>query len=480
MSDNQRHRRETANPRYFDVDSATVIEIGDMAWLDTDDVKPASDFTWNTSLAQTQADFKAKFIGMSADRSRAGDTDQVGVDKNGVKEFTCAAATFEVGDLVGPAKASGNALENQKVVSVASEDYAIGRVAKRYSSSTTTVEIDIRTMLDDFSNNDTTASIIANIEASGTLTADAIIDGTTNHVFTALDDTKLAGIEALADVTDATNVAAAGAVMDSDITPGEGILRKTGAGAYTAHKTNLAATTAPTVNSDTTAGYSVGSLWCDTTADNVYVCIDATTGAAVWNQLMTPAQVSKLTGIEAAADVTDVTNVAAAGAFIIGTNDADDITDGTTNHVFTALDDTKLAGIEASADVTDATNVAAAGAFIIGTNDADDITDGTTNHVFTALDDTKLGNIKVDKLAAVVHTVTADEDTANQADVDTGLGSVPDVFIVNVLRAGVDVKADAVVTALGGGDAGKIRVADSGVTFVLTAGDVIHLMAAEV
>jgi len=38
------------------------------------------------------------------------------------------------------------------------------------------------------------------------------VDGTTNHVFTAADDTKLAGIEALADVT-----ANAGALMDSEV-----------------------------------------------------------------------------------------------------------------------------------------------------------------------------------------------------------------------------------------------------------------------
>jgi len=40
--------------------------------------------------------------------------------------------------------------------------------------------------------------------------------GTTNKVYTAVEQTKLAGIEALADVTDATNVDAAGAVMNSD------------------------------------------------------------------------------------------------------------------------------------------------------------------------------------------------------------------------------------------------------------------------
>ncbi len=48
------------------------------------------------------------------------------------------------------------------------------------------------------------------------ISADSIVDGTTNHVFTAANDSKLAGIEAGANVTDAANVNAAGAVMNSD------------------------------------------------------------------------------------------------------------------------------------------------------------------------------------------------------------------------------------------------------------------------
>ena len=43
------------------------------------------------------------------------------------------------------------------------------------------------------------------------------------------------------------------------------------------------ATAAPTVNDDTSAGYSVGSTWIDVTNDKAYNCVDATTGAAVWN-----------------------------------------------------------------------------------------------------------------------------------------------------------------------------------------------------
>lgn len=62
---------------------------------------------------------------------------------------------------------------------------------------------------------------------------DALASLDTSVTGTELDDmqTKLAGIEASADVTDATNVAAAGAVMDSDFSA-NGLMERTGAGAY--------------------------------------------------------------------------------------------------------------------------------------------------------------------------------------------------------------------------------------------------------
>lgn len=44
-------------------------------------------------------------------------------------------------------------------------------------------------------------------------------------------------------------------------------------------------TTAPTVNEDSGDGYSVGSMWTDVTNDEVYICLDATAAAAVWRQL---------------------------------------------------------------------------------------------------------------------------------------------------------------------------------------------------
>lgn len=44
------------------------------------------------------------------------------------------------------------------------------------------------------------------------------------------------------------------------------------------------ATAAPTVNDDAGDGYSVGSIWIDTTNDRSYILTDSTVGAAVWQQ----------------------------------------------------------------------------------------------------------------------------------------------------------------------------------------------------
>lgn len=46
--------------------------------------------------------------------------------------------------------------------------------------------------------------------------------------------------------------------------------------------TKLDATAAPGVTDDGDSGYIIGSRWFDVTADNEYVMLDNTVGAAVW------------------------------------------------------------------------------------------------------------------------------------------------------------------------------------------------------
>lgn len=135
------------NPVVSDVDSSTVVAIGDIVILDTDDAKPASATTWDTNIATTQEAVHDKFLGVSDQRSRSGDTEGIRVNTTGVFEFDCASATFELGALVGVAKTSGNGVENQKVVAVATANLAIGRVAQRYGSATTRVRVAIESVV---------------------------------------------------------------------------------------------------------------------------------------------------------------------------------------------------------------------------------------------------------------------------------------------------------------------------------------------
>lgn len=62
-----------------------------------------------------------------------------------------------------------------------------------------------------------------------------------------------------------------------------GMLPVANGGTAGIHKLN--GTTAPTVNDDTGSNYAVGSLWVDTTNDLVYVCVDNSSGAAVWRRM---------------------------------------------------------------------------------------------------------------------------------------------------------------------------------------------------
>lgn len=50
----------------------------------------------------------------------------------------------------------------------------------------------------------------------------------------------------------------------------------------TSIKVNLSAVADPGTGDDSSGGYSVGSLWVNTTAKTVFLCADATVGAAVW------------------------------------------------------------------------------------------------------------------------------------------------------------------------------------------------------
>jgi len=74
-------------------------------------------------------------------------------------------------------------------------------------------------------------------------------------------------------------------------------------------------------------------------------------------------------------------------------------------------------------------------------------------------------------LSAGRYTVVADDDTANTVGLATGLGVIVS-HVVQVLRAGIPILGDGLVTTTGG----TIALSD-GATYVLTTGDVINWIA---
>jgi len=144
MANTMRWRYGDTNPVMIPVDSATVIEIGDLVYMETDDVRPASEQADGGSETANQQTFHGKFAGVAMQSSPAGLAVPIRVATSGVFDFDCGTATFEVGDLVAPDEnAGGTGLENQTVVGVAAEGQAIGRCAKRVNPAGSRVLVDI-------------------------------------------------------------------------------------------------------------------------------------------------------------------------------------------------------------------------------------------------------------------------------------------------------------------------------------------------
>ena len=144
MSDKMRWRYGDTNPVMAAIDSATVIEIGDLLYHDTDDAKPASAQADQGTKVANQQLFAGNFLGVAMQRSRAGDTDAIRVATSGVFEFDCTSGTFELGTHVGSEEDSGGTeLLDQQVAIVSGSAYAIGRTSKVATTSATSVLIDI-------------------------------------------------------------------------------------------------------------------------------------------------------------------------------------------------------------------------------------------------------------------------------------------------------------------------------------------------
>ena len=128
----------------------------------------------------------------------------------------------------------------------------------------------------------TIASTDTNTQLSNSEVRTAVEAATDSNVFTDADHSKLDGIEASADVTDATNVTAAGALMDSELSSIADVK---------ALDQSVISGASPTFG---TANMSDASN----------------------KRFMTDAQETKLDSVESNADVTDTANVTSAGALM--------------------------------------------------------------------------------------------------------------------------------------------------------------------
>ena len=197
---------------------------------------------------------------------------------------------------------------------------------------------------------------------TGAITTNSTFDGRDVSV----DGAKLDGIEAGADVTDTTNVTAAGALMDSEVDadiktlslPANTTISAYGATLVDDATASAARTTLGLGTAATTASTDYATAAQGTTADAALPRTGgAMTGAITTNSTFDGRDVgvdgAKLDGIEAGATADQTASEIRAL-----------VESATDSNVFTDADHSKLNGIEAGADVTDATNVAAAGALM--------------------------------------------------------------------------------------------------------------------
>jgi len=273
---------------------------------------------------------------------------------------------------------------------------------------------------------------------------------TANGLMSSSDKSKLDGIEALADVTNATTVEAAGALMESEVTDLAGIKEviistlqvKPSEGAFAnGDKTKLDGIAASANNyslpisaSDTLGGIKVGTNLSIDGNGVLSASASTTYSIATSNDagLMSTSHFDKLEAIDDSADVTDATTVTAAGALMDSeVTDLDGIKGVTISTLqvkpsegaFANGDKTKLNGIADNANNYSLPTAATGtlGGIKVGTNLSIDVngvlsSTGTTYNNATTNDAGLMSTSHYDKLVAI-------DDSADVTDATTVLAA---------------------------------------------------------
>jgi hypothetical protein len=133
----------------------------------------------------------------------------------------------------------------------------------------------------------TTAPGATNDSSEGYAVGSRWIDVTNDESYICVDATVDSAVWVKSSVGLATEVAntPAGNISATTVQAALNELDTEKASAGDVPKVNFAATASPTTGDDSADGYSVGSIWIDTTNDRIFKCVDATEGAAVWIEL---------------------------------------------------------------------------------------------------------------------------------------------------------------------------------------------------
>ena len=144
MSNTMRWRYGETNPVMVPTQAGTVIEIGDLLYLDSGNAKPASSQSDQGSLTANQETFHDNFVGVAMQSTPGTIAGAIRVATSGVFEYDCASATFQIGDLIGSnEEGTGTQLESQEVVGVATENLAVGRCASQVSPAANKVLVEV-------------------------------------------------------------------------------------------------------------------------------------------------------------------------------------------------------------------------------------------------------------------------------------------------------------------------------------------------
>ena len=144
MANTMRWRYGDTNPVMLPVSTNSVVEIGDLVYLDTGTAKPATDLAHQGTFLLNQHTFQDSFVGVAMQASPAGEADAIRIATSGVFEFDADSSAYELGEQLGCAENSTNdGLLSQSLALSSTIGGTLGRCAKQKPLGVTRALIDI-------------------------------------------------------------------------------------------------------------------------------------------------------------------------------------------------------------------------------------------------------------------------------------------------------------------------------------------------